>query len=109
MKKIFLLILVTFGYVNLYATNDKVDCIILEDENSIVCKYIQPRVSYEKNVIFNWIEPDGKISRTKDLVIPENHGSVYDFRYIKNRTLGLWTVKVTDGDNEYQTTFLLKK
>jgi hypothetical protein len=93
---------------NLFAKIDTVDCIILEDENSIVCKYIQNRVNYERDVIFNWIEPNGKISRTRNLTIPARHGSVYDFRYKNGRVTGIWTLKVIDRDKEYKTTFEVK-
>ena len=93
---------------NLFAKIDTVDCIILEDENSIVCKYVQDRVDHERDVIFDWVEPDGKISRTKNLTIPVGHGSVYDFRYKDGRTAGIWTLKVTDGNKEYKTTFEVK-
>jgi len=86
-----------------------VDCIILEDENSIVCKYTHTRVSYEKNVTFNWIEPNGQITRTKELTIPAGHGSIYDYRYIKGRTHGVWTFVVVDGESEFKTNFTIGK
>ena len=105
MKKILNLIIVLLISGNLFAMDNKVDCLILEDENSIICKYIQTRVSYDKTVIFDWIEPDGKITRTKELIVPAGHGSVYDYRYIKGRTKGIWTFKVTDANEQFKTTF----
>ena len=95
---------------SLYAQETKgVDCIILEDENSIICKYSHKRVNYEKKIILNWIEPDGKITRIRELSIPAGHGSVYDYRYIKGRTPGIWTFTVTDAEDEYKTNFTIAK
>ena len=97
---------------SLYAQDEGVemeaDCIILEDENSIVCKYIHARVNYDKEVKFDWIEPDGTISRSREMTIPAGHGSVYDFRYIKGRTSGEWTFRVTDGEHRVSTKFTIK-
>ena len=91
-----------------HADDNKVDCIILEDENSIICKYSHERISLEKNITVNWIEPDGEISRTRDMIIPAFHGSVYDYRYVNGRTPGVWTFKVTDKGDEYTTSFTIK-
>ena len=105
---LYMTLIAIFMNINLLAEENGVDCIILEDENSIICKYIHDRVSYEKNVIFSWIEPNGEITRKRELNIPAGHGSVYDFRYIKGRMIGLWTVNVTDGEDEYKTNFEIK-
>ncbi len=108
-KLIYTFLLVLFTH-NLLVAQDApdVDCLILEDENSIICKYIHKRVDYDKNVIFNWIEPSGKITRVKELIIPAGHGSVYDYRYIKGRTHGVWTFTVTDGEKEFKTNFTIE-
>ncbi len=110
MKKLLCIIFISVFINNsLLADDEKIaDCIILEDENSIICKYTHQRVSYEKSVTFNWIEPDGKITRTKVMIIPAGHGSVYDYRYIKGRTIGKWTFKVTDDSKEFQTNFTIE-
>ena len=92
----------------LASQNAEVDCLILEDENSIICKYTHQRVNYDKTITFNWIEPDGKISRTRIMSIPAGHGSVYDFRYIKGRTKGIWTFKVIDDSQELKTNFTIE-
>lgn len=84
------------------------DCIILEDENSIICKYTQVRLDTDKEVIFHWIEPDGMVTRKRVMSIPAFHGSIYDYRYIEGRTPGVWTFKVLDGDKEYTTKFTIK-
>jgi len=99
-------------FVNLSAnekpTFNSVDCIILEDENSIICKYIQTREDTDKTVLFKWYEPNGNISRQRNLNIPAGHGSVYDFRYIKGREIGIWTLEVIDNNNSFKTTFTIE-
>jgi len=95
-----------FSFAN--AKESKVDCIILEDENSIICKYTHDRISTEKDITVNWIEPDGSITRVRDMTIPSLHGSIYDYRYLKGRTKGVWTFKVIDNGDEYTSTFIIK-
>jgi hypothetical protein len=87
---------------------ENVDCVILKDENSIICKYIQERVEYDKNVTFIWIDPDEEISRSREMTIPAGHGSIYDFRYVDGRKKGIWTFKVKDQDKTYETKFEIK-
>lgn len=99
-------ILNTFSYANTQEIG--ADCIILEDENSIICKYTQIRKDHDKEVIFQWIEPEGTITRKRVMSIPAFHGSIYDYRYIEGRTPGVWTFKVLDGDKEYTTKFTIK-
>ena len=109
MKQIFFTIALLFGSIQaVLAYENGVDCIILEDENSIICKYSLSRVSYEKKVLFQWIEPDKTITRERELVIPANHGSVYDYRYIEGRTKGIWTFKAVDGQDIYTTNFTIE-
>jgi len=104
--KYLLLCTVFFSFVN--AKENKVDCIILEDENSIICKYSHERTSVEKNITVKWIEPDGSITRVRDMIIPSLHSSVYDYRYLSGRTKGVWTFKVIDNGDEYTSTFPIK-
>ncbi len=108
MKKFLYIIMIVFINSNLFAQKSAVDCIILEDENSIICKYIHTRVNFDKNVSFVWIEPNGAVTRTKELIIPAGHGSIYDYRYIKGRMQGTWGFKVVDGDEELKTTFTIE-
>lgn len=84
------------------------DCLILEDENSIVCKYTHERVDSDKEIQVLWIDPKGEISRDRNVVIPAGHGSIYDFRYIQGREKGTWTFKVIDAQIETTTNFELK-
>ncbi len=110
MKKI--VFLIVFSFFSLFASEEieieSVDCVILKDENSIICKYIQDRVEFEKKVIIEWIDPENELSRSREMIIPAGHGSVYDFRYIDGRKKGIWTFKVTDQDKVYETKFELE-
>jgi hypothetical protein len=108
-KNIIILNLLTTFLISLNAkTTNNVDCIIIKDENSIICKYILERVNSHKKVVFNWIEPNNSISRKRVMDIPIGHGSVYDFRYIKGRSQGIWTLEVTDNNQTYKTNFLIE-
>ena len=81
------------------------DCLILEDENSIICKYLHTRMPEDREIVIHWIDPVGEISRQRTLIIPAGHGSIYDFRYIEGRQKGIWQFKVIEGENETSTTF----
>lgn len=92
----------------LFADKNHIDCITLEDENSIVCKYTQKRVDYDKVVKFKWIDPNEKVSRERDMEIPRFYGSVYDYRYRSGRLKGTWKFQVIDDKKVYETTFIIK-
>lgn len=105
----FLLLTVSLNAADIADYSDsKADCIILKDENSIICKYTHKRINNDKSVKFQWIEPDGVISRQRDMIIPAGHGSVYDYRYIQGRTKGDWTFKVIDNTQEFKTQFTIE-
>ena len=108
MKSKYLVLLCSLFFTFAHAEDKKVDCLILEDENSIICKYSHQRMSTEKTITVKWIEPDGTETRTRDMVIPAFHGSIYDYRYIEGRTKGKWTFSVIDNEDEYTTSFMLK-
>jgi len=91
-----------------YDQEPKVDCLILEDENSIICKFESQRSVEDQSIIVQWIDPQGDVSRSRDMIVPAGHGSVYDYRYIKGRLSGIWTFKVILADKEYTTKFELK-
>jgi len=108
--KYFILTLLSFTFftfANATSVNSSVDCIILEDEDSIICKYTHNRVNYNKIITVQWIEPNNQITRTREMIIPAYHGSIYDYRYKNNRTKGIWTFKVIDDDKEYKTNFTI--
>lgn len=89
--------------------NPNVDCLILEDENSIICKFeIIQDLENEQKIVINWVNPDGEVSRTRDIVVPKGDSSAYDFRYIEGRELGKWDFSIIYRDKEYKTSFELK-
>jgi len=110
MKIVHILLLHFLLLVSSYAQSgaSNVDCLLLEDENSIICKYTSDRLTHDKNITFHWIDPNGLISRTRDMILPANHGSIYDYRYKSGRLQGTWTFKVIDGTDEYSTNFIIK-
>jgi hypothetical protein len=101
--------LILFLLISSVYSNDKgVKCLVLTNENSIICKYKQERSNENRDVVFNWIDPNNDLSRSRSILIPAGHGSVYDFRYIQGRVLGDWTVEVIDNNISYKTTFTLQ-
>jgi len=107
-KYFFLIIFVFCFFQSAYGEENNVDCLILKDENSIICKYSLNRLDYEKNILIQWIEPNKTITREREITIPANHGSVYDYRYIQGRTKGVWTFKVIDKNTTYTTNFTIE-
>jgi len=96
------------NYKNEIKVQPLVDCLILEDENSIICKFETNSTNKDEHIVVQWIDPLGKISRSRDIVVPAGNASIYDYRYINGRLLGEWTVKVIKEDKEYLTKFELK-
>ena len=91
---LFLLITNMFGESNITSYNPNVDCLVLVDENSIICKFEIMRSDKEQQVIINWISPTGEISRTREMLIPAGDSSAYDYRYIDGRENGKWNFKI---------------
>ncbi len=106
-----LLFFVVLGFSEIIELEDEtksgVDCLILQDENSIICKYEHQRMEKDKELIVQWIDPKGEISRERTVVLPAGHGSIYDFRYIEGRMKGIWQFKVKEDQEEISTTFTL--
>jgi hypothetical protein len=92
----------------MFAQERSVDCILLEDENSIICKYITPHGDEPKDITVQWIDPNNEISRQRRMTIPAFHRSIYDYRYLQGRLKGVWTFKVIDKDEEFTTTFTVE-
>lgn len=89
--------------------NPNVDCLILEDENSIICKFEVIKDSLnEQKIVINWVNPNGEISRTREMLIPAGDSSAYDFRYLDGRESGKWDFKIIYNEKEYSTSFELK-
>ena len=88
--------------------NPNADCLILEDENSIICKFEVIRDVKEQIIIINWISPTGEISRTREMLIPSGDSSAYDYRYLDGREGGKWNFKILYNQKEYTSQFELK-
>ena len=88
--------------------NPNADCLILEDENSIICKFEVIRDVKEQIIINNWISPTGEISRTREMLIPAGDSSAYDYRYLDGREGGKWNFKILYNQKEYTSQFELK-
>jgi hypothetical protein len=106
--KYFILTLLSLTFFTYSQAKSDVDCIILEDEDSIICKYTHTRINDDKNITVQWIEPNNQITRTREMTIPAHHGSIYDYRYKTGRTKGTWTFKVIDDSKEYTTNFIIE-
>lgn len=89
--------------------NPNVDCLILEDENSIICKFeVIKDTQKDQTIVINWVNPNGEISRTREMTIPAGDSSAYDFRYLDGRESGKWDFKIIYNGKEYSTSFELK-
>jgi len=89
--------------------NPNIDCIILEDENSIICKFsVEMNRKNDQTIDVKWIDPNGQISRSRDIVIPAGNGSAYDFRYLSGRQKGEWKFVIYYKGNEYSSKFEIK-
>ena len=64
-------------------------------------------LDYNKIITVQWIEPNNQITRTREMIIPAYHGSIYDYRYKNGRAEGIWTFKVIDDNKEYKTNFTI--
>ena len=88
--------------------NPNVDCLILEDENSIICIFEVIRDTKDQQIVINWVSPTGEISRTREMNIPAGDVSAYDYRYLDGREGGKWNFKILYNQNEYSSSFELK-
>jgi hypothetical protein len=84
------------------------DCLIINDENSIVCKYTSPILLEDKELVVEWINPDGESTRKRTKVKPAGHSSVYDFRHLSGRIQGIWMFRVFDDKDIITTTFEIR-
>ena len=80
--------------------NPNVDCLILEDENSIICKFEVIRDTKDQQIVINWVSPTGEISRTREMNIPAGDVSAYDYRYLDGREGGKWNSKILYNQHE---------
>ena len=95
--------------VSMEKYNPNVDCLVLQDENSIICKFEVIRdVINEQQIVINWISPTGEVSRTREMIIPAGDVSAYDYRYIDGRENGKWDFKIIYNGKEFISQFELK-
>lgn len=109
MNKIILSLILSASFAFSLEHMNEADCLIIEEENSIICKYSGERNIEDKFVHIEWIDPKGNVSRARKIIIPKGHGSVYDFRYISGRMPGIWTFRVIDAETTFATEFELKE
>ena len=89
--------------------NPNADCLVLEDEKSVICKFeVMRDETKEQQITINWISPTGEISRTREMLIPAGDTSAYDYRYLDGRENGKWDFKIIYNNQEYTTKFELK-
>ena len=90
--------------------NPNADCLVLEDEKSVICKFeVMRDETKEQQITINWISPTGEISRTREMIIPAGDTSAYDYRYLDGRENGKWDFKIIYSGKEYSTKFELQK
>lgn len=89
--------------------NPNLECLILADEDSVVCKFELIRSDKEQQIVINWISPTGEISRTREMIINAGDSTAYDYRHLDGRENGKWNFKIIYNDKEYISQFELNK
>lgn len=99
------LLFILFSY-SLFAKDALMCKVANEDEIlKIKCTYETTRKSYDRNISLAWTSPSTpQDDRFKTIVLPAQHGSVYDFRYFDGRAEGSWTISATDESSGEVTT-----
>ena len=89
-----------------FAQEPSVLCEVLDDGiEKIQCTFVTPRKNEERTATFYWhSEAYPQDDRERELSLPANHGSVYDYRYLRGRAEGGWSVTVTLTDAEGEET-----
>lgn len=89
------------------AQNSAVSCETLDDGiEKIKCTFVTQRKNIQREVTFQWhSESHPQDDRERSIALPANHGSVYDYRYLRGRAPGIWNVSVTltDADGNEET------
>ena len=89
--------------------NPNVECVVLVDEDSVICKFEVIRADKEQQVIVSWISPTGEISRTREMIINAGDSTAYDYRHLDGRENGKWNFKIIYNEKEYISQFDLNK
>ena len=77
-------------------------CEIVEEGNkNIRCTYSCERVPFDRNITFSWRSSETPHDdRERTIILKENHGSLYDYRYYYGRAKGSWNITVTDDEGK---------
>ncbi|MHC3993235.1 hypothetical protein ACXWTF_00240 [Thiomicrolovo sp. ZZH C-3] len=91
------LVTVIGSVLTLSAREDSVHCNVLDNGvEKIQCTFVTPRKDWEREVVFYWhSDTFPQDDREHTIALPARNGSVYDYRYLRGRAQGVWTVTVT--------------
>ena len=85
-----------------YLYADTIQCEVIDDGiEKIKCTFKTKRKAQERTTTFYWhSESHPQDDRERTIDLPANHGSVYDYRYLRGRAPGIWHVTVSlEGAN----------
>lgn len=83
--------------------------ICLQESGQITCKLLAKRIDRDRVVIFRWFAPTSpKDDRTREMILPANHASIFDRRHVQGRSKGKWRVEVEIEADQPSTSFTLK-
>lgn len=95
------------------AAEDRLYCEVQNDSiEKIICTFETLRKDEKREVTFFWhSETQPQDDRERTVALEANHGSVYDYRFLRGRAEGIWNVTATltgsDGVTETEHNFLL--
>lgn len=91
-----------FAVGSAFAQEPSLTCDVVNDgTEKIQCTFVTPRKNEARETTFYWhSESHPQDDRERIITLPAGHGSVYDYRYLRGRAQGTWTVTVsiTDAD-----------
>lgn len=90
--------LAVFGF----ADESSLVCEVIDDGiEKIQCTFVTPRKNEARETTFYWhSESFPQDDRERSITLPANHGSVYDYRFLRGRAQGIWNVTVTLTDTD---------
>ena len=94
--------------------NPALECtIVMDDIEKVVCTVHIDRTDYDRNVTFFWHSRRyAQDDRERTVVLRAQHSSVYDYRFLRGRAQGEWSVSATvdaiDSKESVETNFLLE-
>jgi len=114
MNKLYLvsiLMLWTFSFSLFASESDtELSCtVVSEDIEKIVCKVQVDRADYDRDVTFFWhAKRYPQDDRERTVVLNANHGSVYDYRFLRGRVQGEWSVMAIIDEQKVEVSFVLE-